>query len=117
MIEKVIFSCNGGLGIITDSTIDKSSFIHRQNVILHGYALTPGDRTTLDGLFNDDVVYEGLLLNDEHHVMIFHLGNDSNIFESKEYYSCFYWINENRIANKYKEGTVRDFIWKNDNWK
>jgi hypothetical protein len=56
-------------------------------------------------------------LKDDAKCMVFHLGDNADLFDTKKYYSCFYWIAENRICNKYKELSARDFLYVNGKWK
>lgn len=115
MIERVIFSGNNGMGLIATNE-QETTFINKEPVKLHGVIIEPDTLTALDGLFTRPVRYAGLLKGDNK-VMCFHLGFDKNMFEKTDYYCCYYWISENRILNKYKEGTARDFNWINNQWK
>ena len=117
-MEKVIYLNNGGLGIILDSNENEIDFIdNTKSFIINGKTLMPNDNTTLFGMYDAEAKYVGTLKNDNNNCMVFCLGSNDDLFGSKIYYSCFYWINDNRIANKYKEGTVRDFIFVNGVWK
>lgn len=113
-MEKVIYSGQGGIGLILDETEHLDDYIIKVPVVLHGITMHPDTYTDLDGLFPQNVIYKGMLKDSsDHKVMVFFIGVDGG----SRYYQCFYWITETRIANKYKEGTVRDFIWKNNKWK
>jgi hypothetical protein len=112
-MEKVIYSNNQGLGIVLNKQDCIDDFLDKASVVLHGSTLEPGSWTNLDSMFSRQVRYEGLLKGEDHKVMVFFIGVDT----SKSYYQCFYLINEFRIGNKYKEGTFRDFNWKDNKWK
>lgn len=115
-MEKVIYSNNGELGIILSSQDQEASYFLHRCFRVNDNILVPGFTTTLDGLYSSPVRFVGCLKDDEQ-CMVFHLGSDSDLFDSKEFYSCFYWIAENRVLNKYREGSARDFIYVNGAWK
>lgn len=115
-MEKVIYANSQGLGIILDENDNEKNIFNPLPVILHGNILAPGQLTSMDGLFTKKLHFVGFLKN-EKKVMCFFIGEENNLFSSFRFYSCFYYINENRIVNKYKEGTARDFNWINNRWK
>lgn len=115
-MEKVIYSGNQGLGIIMDDLENESDYIDEGWMPIVGTKLNSGDKTKLFGFFTREVVFVGTL-KDNPKCMVFLLGNDSDLFDSKRYYACLYWITPTRIVNKYKEGTARDFIYKDGKWK
>ena len=119
MIEKVIYKGNQGLGIIMDESEDESNYIGKTNIIINGVEITPGQKTTLFGMFDQDVTYCGILKDDPANslCMVFLLGNHADLFDHKRYYACFYWITPTRILNIYKEGSARDFIYVDGKWK
>lgn len=115
-MEKVIYQNKGGLGIILEASEKESSFFGPKEFTINGTTIKPGDYTDLFGLFIEPVLYVGNLLEDEN-CMVFLLGEDENLFHKLTYYSCFYWITETRLANKYTDSTVRDYNWINNAWK
>lgn len=115
-MEKVIYSDKGGLGIISDSNENENDFIQDTSFLINGIQMNPGEKTTLFGMFEKEVKFVGSLTEDAK-CMVFYLGQVNDLFESKKYYSCFYWIAENRILNKYQEYTARDFLFVNGKWK
>ncbi|MFN8238610.1 MAG: hypothetical protein U0T77_10620 [Chitinophagales bacterium] len=116
-MEKVIYGNNQGLGIVLDEFEQIDDFVLKSSVVLHGNILEPGSWTDLDRMFSSRVRYEGLLKGEDHNIMVFFIGVDADLSEHKSFYQCFYWLNETRIGNKYKEGTFRDFNWKDNKWK
>ncbi|QNS40162.1 hypothetical protein H0S70_07045 [Chryseobacterium manosquense] len=110
-MERVIYSKSGGCGLILDENEREEDFILPMGVQLHGNELNPGDYTTLDGMFSEKLRFVGIMTDSEHVEMVFHAGDDADLFESKKYYYIFYWLTENRIANSYAPRTVRDFFW------
>lgn len=114
-MEKVIYSNKSGLGIILSANENEVDFFTYKEFQVVNTIIKPTDFTNLFGLFTSQVRFCGCLIGDEN-CMVFHLGNDGNLFELK-YYSCFYYINEWRLANKYSENTCRDFNWINGSWK
>lgn len=115
-MEKVIYNNSQGLGLVLNGHDNDKDIFEKKSVLLHGSILNTNDFTTLDGLFSEPLKFAGFLKNDKN-VMCFYIGNDENLFENIKYYYCFYYINEFRIANKYKEGSVRDYNWINNKWK
>lgn len=109
-MEKVIYNRGGGLGIILEAHEKESDFFGNDSFTILKTHLKKGDFTDLFGLFSEPVEYVGNLIYDKK-CMVFSLGSDSDLFDTLTYYSCFYWIAENRLANKYSERTVRDFNW------
>ena len=114
-MEKVIYSCGGGLGIILTNELE-SDFIEKKSTSLHNERLEIDSFTDLDKKFTSPVRFAGFLKN-ENNLMCFHAGDEDDLFDNKSYYYCFYRISENVIANKYKEGTARDYKWINNKWK
>ena len=114
-MEKVIYENGGGLGIILINEKEED-FITKKNVVLHQKLIEVNEMTTLDGRFTIPIRFAGFFKNDKN-LMCFHAGDDSDIFEERKYYYCYYRLDENRIANKYREGTARDFKWINGKWK
>lgn len=115
-MEKVIYANSQGLGVILDNNDNEKNIFDPIPVLLHGEILEPGQFTSLDGLFNEKLRFVGFLKN-EKNVMCFFIGEEKDLFSNIRYYYCFFYINENRIANKYKEGTARDYNWINNKWK
>lgn len=115
-MEQVIYSDKGGLGMILNHDEKESDFIIDHPVMINGKELQPGSFTELFGMFLKPVRYVGLA-KDELNKMIFHLGNEEDLFNTQKYYSCFYRIAENRIANQYQHGSLRDFLFVKNRWK
>ena len=115
-MEKVIYGGKSGLGIILANNEIESDYIVEKSFTINGQELRTGMFTNLFGMFNEAVKYVGVLKSDLK-CMCFLLGTEENIFSNLTYYSCFYWISENRLANKYAEGTVRDYNFINGKWK
>ncbi len=115
-MEKVIYSRGGGLGIILDSQENEKDFFVEKSFVINGQTIQPGDFTDLFGLYSAPARYVGVLKEDEI-CMAFCLGSSSNLFETQTFYSCFYWLAEDRVANKYSEGSCRDYRWIGGRWK
>lgn len=121
-MEKTIYNKNGGLGIILDETEQESDFFLKKDFVINGETIRPEDFTTLSGIFSSPVRYVGALkgevnCHNELNCMVFYLGEDEDLLETRRYYSCFYRLNEFRLANKYMPYTVRDFTFVNGEWK
>lgn len=115
-MEKVIYSNKGGLGLILDSEETEEKYIKPKAFLINGQELKPNDMTDLFGLFDKPVRYAGALKG-EGNCMCFELGSDGNLFGSKTYYSCFYWLQEDRLLNKYTPNSARDYRYVNGKWK
>lgn len=115
-MQKVIYSNKGGLGIILDPNEKEESFFGSKQFIINGTTLQQTDTTNLFGLFDRPVRYAGNLLDDEK-CMVFYLGHTPELFGFRRYYSCFYWITEKRLVNKYTPYSARDFLFVNGKWK
>lgn len=113
---EMFVSPRSGLGMVLEPNDDDSDFIGTNSYLVNGVLISPGDFTDLFGMFKEPVQYSGNLLSKKN-CMVFYLGDDTDLFAAKRYYSCFYYINEKRIANVYKRGTARDFNWINGKWK
>lgn len=115
-MEKVIYSNMCGCGIILNSDESEVDYFEPKEFIINGAKLNTGDFTNLSGLFNKPVRYVGVLKGDSN-CMCFRLGYNVDFFGSKTFYSCFFWISESRLVNKYTENSARDFNWINGKWK
>lgn len=113
-MRKVIYSNNYGVGVILDAGEQEADFMLPKAMMIVDEVMMPGDMTMLGGLFNKPVRYAGVLKDDER-CMCFYMGpsDDGKV----TYYSCFFWITELRLANKYSERTCRDFHWKGGRFK
>ena len=105
---KCIYSNNGGLGLILDSQESILTYTHHEEYKIGDQILQPEDVTDLFGLFSEPVLFIGALCNTKN-AMVFYLGSDENLFETKRYYSVFFWISPTRVCNKYTLNSVRDF--------
>ena len=115
-MEKVIYSNNGGLGLILENDEKESDFIENQSFVVNGEEIKPGYFYDLSGYFLQPMRFCGSL-NGENNCMVFYTGESTDLFEKKRFYYCVYWISETRIANKYTWTSARDFNYKNGEWK
>lgn len=116
MIQKTIYNDACGLGIVTDEydaiyQIAKPSIVTVNNV-----DLIPGDKVNLDGYFLCDLVYVGVLDENEN-CLVFYLGNDEDLFENIFYFKCIFKVSETRIFDKYTKISGRDYNYINGQWK
>lgn len=68
----------------------------------------------MDEFFSRDVHFQGLLNETE---LVFLLGTNDTLFESKTYYKVVHFISETRIFIVYGEGFGRDYNFVNGRWK
>lgn len=85
-MEKVIYSKNGGLGIIMDDYENESDFIEKGWMPIVGTKINSGEKTKLFGFFDEPVLFVGTL-KDDARCMVFLLGNHSDLFDHKRYYA------------------------------
>ena len=115
-MKKVIFTDKNGLGLILKENEREKNYFENENLKVVNEILIPEKETTLKGFFYKNVIYKGTLKNHKN-CMVFYLGNEWNLFDNLKYYSCVYWITENRIVNKYSFRSARDFNWNGTEWK
>jgi hypothetical protein len=116
MLKKVIYSNNGGMGLISNVGPYHPKIV-QEKVVLHGKELKPGEETVLDGFFKSEVIYVGTLESKNHKVMCFYAGKKADLFEENHYYYCLVYLDENNILNKYTYSSARSFIWNGSQWK
>lgn len=115
-MEKTIFSNNGGAGIVLINELE-DDFIMKKSFTVHGTTIEPDSMTVLDGFFTEPIRYAGMLKNEEICTLCSHTGSISDMFDKYDYYYCFFYISETRLANKYSPKSARDFKWINGKWK
>lgn len=115
-MQLTIYNNGGGLGFFLEDGEEEKDFVNQEPVLLHGKTLTPGEFTTLDGVFMKPLRYAGVMMDDGSKLMCFHNGDESDLFGSKHHYYQYYWLNENRIGNIFKAGTFRDYHWRKNHW-
>ncbi|MFC4262447.1 hypothetical protein ACFOWM_06145 [Ferruginibacter yonginensis] len=116
-MEKVIYSSNMGLGIICED--DEPLPVNNTPINVAGEVLNVGTKTTMSGYFKKPLEYCGLLAGEEleTNVMVFHIGDVQNLFKKLRYYQCIYWVEQNRLFEKYTESSGRDYKFINGIWK
>ena len=117
MVEKVIYSNNVGTGIICNTEKEIEQIIEKVNITINNVVIEPCTLTDLSGFFLEKIKYLGLLKNENHKVMVFLLGYDTDLFEKKIYLKTYFKIANNRIADKYSCLGCRDFNFVNNEWK
>lgn len=116
-MKEVIYSKNGGMGIILDINENENDFIDKVEIKIVDTILVPGQLTDLFGMFKTPIRYVGLQKNVDTKNMVFHTGDSGDLFSQNKYYYCFIWLSKTRIFNCYKYGTARDFNWVKGKWK
>jgi len=101
------------LGLVFIYLSNELNCIHQINSTINNSILSPGDKTTLDGFFDDFVTYLGIYDG----YLQFEIGQSIDLFEHKIYVNAFKKIEENRIVTVYSPGTARDYIYKNGFWR
>ncbi len=115
-MQKVIFNRKQGLGVILEDNDQEENYFEGNTFRVNDEIIQPGNETTLNGYFCEPLRYCGSLKN-EKNLMVFYLGNDPDTTKNCRYYSCIYWINEMRIANKFTFTSARDYNIINGKWK
>ena len=87
-MEKVIYSNNGGLGLILENEEKESDFIENQSFVVNGEEIKPGYFYDLSGYFLQPMRFCGALV-ENNKWMVFHtcnvVGNNDRI-EKRIYY-------------------------------
>lgn len=100
-------------GLLKIFNLESLELIRKEEITVNNNRLIPGQKTTLDGFFNSEVVYLGLY----NQYMQFQIGIDSNLFATEIYSNEFKKIDETTILTIYQPGTARDYNFKNGAWK
>lgn len=113
-MEKVIFSNNGGMGIVLEPGERECDFFEFKKINLVGEVIKPGIWHDLFGKFNKPLRFVGAPAG-SNNLFALHLGEHEGV----NYYSVWMYISPTRIGNKYREGSFRDFNWKQEQnkWK
>jgi hypothetical protein len=116
-MEFKIYGQNGLHLILDKSEFEDENFFKKEDKRVGNEIIKVGEKTKFCEMFPIPVFYKGILEHKGSNVMCFYVGSDIRIDGEYYFFSCFYYINENRIANQYKQGTVRDFNFINNKWK
>jgi predicted NUDIX family phosphoesterase len=111
-MEQVFYSNNMGQGIIEDTDIELE-LIHPL-IKVAGEILIKDTFTSMSGYFKESLKYCGVLDNNK---LVFEIGSQDDMFESKTYYQVVNYISENVLFVKYTETGGRDYRFINNQWK
>jgi hypothetical protein len=111
-MEQVFYSNNMGQGIIEDTGIELE--LSQPVIKVAGEILIAGTFTSMSGYFKESLKYCGVLDNNK---LVFEIGTDEDIFESKTYYQIINRISQYVLFEKYGERHGRDYRWINGKWK
>jgi len=110
----VVYGDKQGCGYVTTDESGIMQSVRKQEVILAGEKLTPGQYTDLRGYFIRKMPYLGMLGSTE---MIFYLGSYPTLFGTKHYYQCVFRIAEDRIFEMFSPISGRDHYYIKGKWK
>jgi hypothetical protein len=81
--------------------------------------LKVGEETDLAGIFNKKLKYCGILKYRDNDYMLFYLGSEpGDLFTGeKYYYDMEIRIKRNILCDCFKFGTMRNFVWINNEWR
>jgi hypothetical protein len=99
------------MGLISD---EKELNLPNKQYEIGKEVLSKGCKTTLYGYFDNPTEYVGVL---DKKFMVFYLGEESDLFGSKHYFKAILYLSERRIFVLFKEGSGRDFLLKDGQWK
>jgi hypothetical protein len=116
-MEQVLFSNNGGLGIILNSNESESDFFKTEEIKIVDETLIPNSFYNLFGFFIEPIRFCGIFNIKNHRFLIFHSGNEDDLFDSKKYYYCIGYLSPIKLFNQYAPFTARDFNWNGNEWK
>jgi len=113
MREFTVFKDNQGQGYICNNEKEIFENLQLKNITLANEELKIGKLTTLNGFFCRKLYYMGYYIKDDVPEMIFEIGKDKD----KYYYQSIYKISETRILSSYTHNRLRDWNFKNSQWK
>jgi hypothetical protein len=99
--------------ILTDPKL-MSEKLRKKTVFILGQELKPDTDTDLFGFFKHPLSYLGMLDRTE---MIFFMGTNKDLFETKYYYQSVNLISQTRIFELYGNGFGRDYNYVKGEWK
>jgi hypothetical protein len=110
-MEQVFYSNNIGQGIIcyNGEQIDLDAI----PVNVADEILIPDTYTSMNGYFKKSLKFKGIYQNNK---LVFEIGTDEDIFESKTYYQIINRISQYVLFEKYGERHGRDYRWINGKW-
>lgn len=111
-MEHVFYSNNLGQGIICYNGEQIELDAVPVNVV--DEILIPDTYTSMNGYFKESIKYKGIYLGNK---LVFEIGTDEDIFESKTYYQVVNRISQYVLFEKYGERHGRDYRWINGQWK
>lgn len=115
-MEKVFFS-KIGMGIIFESMEELEENVIPIEVEFKPGIIYPNTMTDLFGFWKCPILYKGILKDQIHNFMVFYLGNDNDLFDSRFYCDGIFWISETRMFKKYNDLSGRDFNLIDGKWK
>ena len=111
---EVIYNNKIGMGYILPPSVNINDHLQAVPVTVGSETIQPNTETTLSGYFNIlPALYVGMRENE----MIFFLGNEEDLFESKNYYLGMIKLTEKRIFSMFSHRAGRDFNFVNNMWK
>ena len=116
MMEETLYSNFGGMGLILSPDDTEADYIAPESVAIADTVINPGEFTTLCGKFTKPLRYVGMQKSTTK-LMVFHAGDNSDLFDTKRFYYVLGYLTNTRIYNCYSPGTARDFNLKNGAWK
>lgn len=111
-IETVIFSNNMGEGLILKP--GENIEFRKETPLVAGEYLIPGTFTSMSGYFRHSLEFCGVINKNG---LVFHIGDDTNLFDTKKYYQVVHLISETRVFSMFTFQSGRDFNYVNGRWK
>lgn len=111
-METIIYSCNMGEGIILEG--DAPLLVDKESPTVAHEILMPGTQTSMSGYFKHSLLFCGVINKNG---LVFYIGEDSNLFETKKYYQVVHLIDEFRLFSMFSYCAGRDFNFINGKWK
>lgn len=116
MKEYFVDNMNFSNHIKSDTREEVESELSQIPVPAGNETLVKGNKSNLGGYFNiESAEYVGF--DSKRKMIVFYLGKETTLFESKHYYQTFFYINDKRLAIATMERCMSDFKFINGKWK
>lgn len=111
-MEQVFYANNLGQGII--ETMGVALPLTDPTIKVAGELLIKDTFTSMSGYFKHSLKYCGVY---DKNKLVFEIGSEADMFESKTYYQVVNYIAEDVLFEKFTETSGRDFRFINNQWK
>ncbi len=115
-MEHHIYSNNNGEGFSLQAGERLADWVTPKAIEVAGTMLEPGELTNMQGFFDRQLKYEGILTNSPH-TLVFCLGTSKDLLSQTTWYATLHRIHSRRLFRMYTHISGRDFNWIRGQWK